>query len=417
MVLPVIFRGHDEAGFFAHAVGLGPGASPLNVLPGNQRHDGARYACLIVVKDYVRLRGATGAAGAWHYSHIEPEILADVRGGRTVLVFDLSNEGPAYDTAIFSPLCTWIEGNRLPAGRCIWLGQNRHMATAAAADLGARAGLIQFEHYDYFVKLMAWQFSRAAEPEVGGAPGDGYLERLLDVTHKDRLLLCLNATPRLGRVLTLAALHYHQVLYRSLVSFPGMDYVKSGVSVTDVLRFIDSNPGLEHLKPWVHAVGRMPPLRVDDFHEQGNALVEKIDRRVYERTFFSLVTESDFAEPGIVRVTEKTVKAFCLGHPALVLGNPHSIQLMQGFGFEDWSGVFDRTAESTTSLVARFELVLAEALRQMQRINTDPVGWMGAVREISIRNHRYATSGDFLRFYAERFDRQLVARMATLIAG
>jgi len=291
------------------------------------------------------------------------------------------------------------------------------MAMAAAADLGARARLIEFEHYDYFIKLMAWQFSGAGEPDVGGDPSDGYLERLLDVTRKDRFLLCLNATPRLGRVLTIAALHYHQLLPRCLVSFPGMDYVKMGTSMADVLRFLDANPGLEQLRPWVHVVGRMPPLRVDEFQEQGNALVEKIDRRVYERTFFSLVTESDFAEPGIARVTEKTVKAFCLGHPALVLGNPHSIELMQGFGFEDWNGVFDRTAESTTSPVARFERVLAEALRQMQCINADPAAWLAAVRDASIRNHRYAASGDFFRFYAERFDRQLVARMATLIAA
>jgi hypothetical protein len=53
----------------------------------------------------------------------------------------------------------------------------------------------------------------------------------------------------------------------------------------------------------------------------------------------------------------------------------------------------------------------------MQRINADPAAWLAAVRDTSIRNHRYAASGDFFRFYAERFDRQLVARMATLIAA
>ncbi len=416
-MLPVIFRGHEEAGFFAHAVGLGPEASPLCVLPGNQRTAEARYACLIVVKDYFRLRDGSRGADSWHYSHLEPEILDDVREGRAVLVFDLSNEGPAYEAEIFRPLCDWIEKNNLPAGRFIWLAQNRAMAKAAAADLGPRAGLIDFEHYDYFVKLMAWQFAPAGDADDVRAAVDGYLERLLEVHHKDKLLLCLNATPRLGRVLTLAALHHHQLLHRSLVSFPGMHYVKSGVSMVDVLRFLDATPALEHLRPWVHAVGRMPPLRVDDFQEQGNSLVEKIDRRAYERTFFSLVTESDFIEPGIARVTEKTVKAFCLGHPTLIIGNPHSVELMRGFGFEDWSHVFDRLADSTTCPATRFTQVFAELLRQAQRIKEDPVAWLEAVREISVRNHHYAASGEFFRHYVERFDRRLITRMETLIAG
>jgi Arc/MetJ family transcription regulator len=417
VVLPVIFRGHDEAGFFAHAVGLGAGASPLRVLPDNQRTAEARYACLIVVKDYFRLRNESHATGSWHYSRLEPEILVDVRAGRAVLVFDLSNEGPAYDPEIFRPLCDWIEKNHLPAGRCIWLAQNRSMAKAAAADLGPRAGLIEFEHYDYFVKLMAWQFSPRGDAGNDEAKMDGYLERLLEVQHKDRVLLCLNATPRLTRVLTVAALHHHQLLHRSLVSFPGMHYVKSGASVTEVLRFLDNNPVLEHLRPWVHAVGRMPPLRVDEFQEQGNALVEKIDRRAYERTFLSLVTESDFIEPGIARVTEKTVKAFCLGHPTLIIGNAHSVELMRGFGFEDWSHVFDRRAEATPCPATRFVQVFAELLRQAQSIKADPAVWLEAVREISVSNHRYAASGEFLRHYVERFDRRLMTRMQALIAG
>ncbi len=413
VVLPVIFRGHHEAGFFAHAVGLGPGASPLRVLPDNRRSPDARYACLIVVKDYVSLRVAASRADAWHYTRVEPEILGDVRAGRAVLVFDLSNEGPAYDAEIIGPLCAWIETQGLAPGRCIWLAQNRRMADAAAADLGTRARLIEFEHYDYFVKLMAWQFS----PADGETDAAGYLGRLLDVRSKDRVLLCLNATPRLSRILSVAALHHHQLLHRSLVSFPGTNYVKSGVSMTEVLRFIDANPGLEHLRPWVHAVGRMQPLRVDDFQEQGNALVEKIDRRAYERTFLSLVTESDFTEPGIARVTEKTVKAFCLGHPTLILGNANSIALMRDLGFEDWSEVFDRTAESTTCPATRFTQVFAELLRQAQRIKADPAAWLDAVREISIRNHRYAVSGEFFRYYVERFDRRLITRMESLIAG
>jgi len=194
-----------------------------------------------------------------------------------------------------------------------------------------------------------------------------------------------------------------------------MDYVKSGASLPEVLKYLNAHPGLEVLRESVHAVAAMSPVRVDEFAEKGNALVEKIDRRVYERTFFSLVTESDFSEQCIERVTEKTVKAFCMGHPALIVGNAHSIDLMRSYGFEDWS-ILDRAADAVSDPAVRFGAIFAEVLVQTQRINTEPRTWIEAVREISIYNHRYAVSGAFLHRYVETVDRPLVERMEALIA-
>jgi hypothetical protein len=415
-MLPIIFRGHDEAGFFAHAMGLGPETSPITVLPDNQRSREARYACLIVVKDYFRMHGYVKNTGEWHYSRIESEILGDVREGRAILVFDLCNEGPAYDAEIFSELYAWIEAHHLPAGRCVWLAQNRLMEEAARAQVGARSDLVRFEHYDYFIKIVAWIFSPQSPETAVGADPEAYIERLFDARRKDKLLLCLNATPRLPRVLTVAALHHHQILPMSLVSFPGIQYVKSGVSLDDVMRFIDETPNLAYLRPSIEAVAQMPKLSADGFTELGNALVEKIDPAVYQRSFFSLVTESDFADERIERVTEKTAKAFCMGHPTLVVGNAHSIEFMKGFGFQDWEGVFDRRAESVASPGHRFELVVHDVLRQASRISEGPQAWLDSVREVGVHNFRYAVSGRFLTDLMKNADSTIIDRLSALVA-
>lgn len=417
LTLPIIYRGHDDVGFFAFGVGLGPGASPLSVLPCNQRTSEARYACLIVVKDYERMSAESRDSGVWHYSCIEADILDDVRAGRAVLVFDLSNEGPRYDANIFGLLFDWIERNQLPAGRCIWLSQNRMIAIAAMADVGGRAGLVQFCHYDYFIKRIAWKFSPSATCEQVVTDPSRYVEVLLNVASKDKLLLCLNATPRIARILSVAALHYHRLIQRSLVSFPGIRYVKSGASVAEVLRFLDNHSSLEYLRPWVHTVEKTSALRVDDFLEQGNGLVEKVDQSIYERTFFSLVTESDFTESGIARVTEKTVKAFCMGHPTLIIGNPHSVDIMLDLGFKDWSNVLDRSAESIASPAARLKSVFTEVLVQTQAISKDSHAWLAAVRDVSLHNHFYAASGRFLAYYNEMIDQPIIARLKSLIAA
>ncbi len=415
-LLPVIFRGHHEAGFFAHALGLSAERSPLTVLPGNERTAEARYACLIAVQDFYRMRAAVKDAGEWHYSLIEPAIFADVRAGRAVLVFDLCNEGPAYDPGIFSELYAWIETQRLPAGRCVWLAQNRRIADGARAAAGERAKLIRFEHYDYFVKIMAWIFSPSSPEVAMGVDADAYIGRLFDARGKDRLLLCLNATPRLPRVLTVAALMRHRLLDKSLVSFPGMDYVKSGVSLQEVREFLKATPDLEYLRPCIDAVAQLPPMRVDPFPERGNALVEKIDPRVYERTYFSLVTESDFSDPFIERVTEKTVKAFCMGHPTLVVGNARSIAFMTDLGFQDGGEVFNRAADALSDPSARFNRVVEDVLRQAARIATNRHAWLDRVREVGTHNFRYAVSGEFLAQFVKNCDLPLAARLAALVA-
>jgi hypothetical protein len=414
-MLHIIHRGHEENSFFAHAIGLSPESGLISVLPGNERRTEAHYACVIVVKDYFRMRAQVKESGEWHYSMLEPAILEDVRAGRAILVFDLCNEGPAYDEEIFSELYTWIESNRLPAGRCIWLAQNRLAGASAQAHAGAHARLVQFEHYDYFLKIMAWIFSPLNPQDALGVEREAYIERLYDAHYKDKLLLCLNATPRLPRVLTVAALMHHQLIENSAVSFPGMRYVKSGASSAEVAAYLDENPRLDYLRPQLEAMVHMPPLTADAFRETGNDLVEKVEPKAYERSFFSLVTESDFADARIERVTEKTAKAFCMGHPTLVVGSARSVDGIRGFGFEDWGDVLDRRADAKSDSAARFDAVFAEVLRQTARIQENPQGWLDGVREVGTYNFRYAVSGDFLRHYVKRFDRPIVERLRARI--
>jgi hypothetical protein len=416
-MLSIIYRGHSEAGFFVHALGLSHREKPVVVLPGNRRTDDTHYACMIPILDYLRMSLSEARNhGHWHYSDLEPEILVDVRAGRAVLVFDLCNEGPTYDPSIFDEFYCWIEANSLPPGRCIWLAQNRAMSKAAQAHAGARSKLLRFDHYDFFVKVIAWLFSPSCRDNVLGIDSETPIARLFDSARKSKLLLCLNATPRLQRVLTVAALHHYGLIDGSLVSFPGVRYVKEGASMALVSDFIDENPTLEYLRPSVEAVSRMAALKVDAFEETGNALVEKIDPVLYERSFFSLVTESDFSDGSIERVSEKIAKAYCMGHPTLPVGNAGSVKFMTALGFQDWNDVLDRRAEETFDPAHRFEMVIGEVLRQASRIRSNPDGWLESVREVGAYNIRHAVSGRFLADSVTHMDIPVVDRLTALVA-
>jgi len=142
------------------------------------------------------------------------------------------------------------------------------------------------------VKFTAWQFSPSCPSPVLRTDAEGHAARMFDPAGKDRTLLCLNATPRLHRVLTIARLMHHGLFDDALVSFPGVEFAKDGDvgSEARISAYLASQPALAHLADAAHCATALRDLRVDAFVDRGNALFDKIDPEPYRHTFFSLVT-------------------------------------------------------------------------------------------------------------------------------
>jgi hypothetical protein len=416
-MLHVVYRGSEQPGFLVHACTLGGASDVLKVAPGNKPPAEGPYACVIPVLDAWRVVKALAEKnGVRHFSDaVEPEVLADVRAGRALLVFDLTNEGPALNRDLCASLHRWADDNAVPASRMVWVDQNRSNARLYREMFqGQRDGLMGFECYDFFVKITAWFFSpRSREPVLGPDP-EAYVARAFDPARKSHLLLCLNATPRPHRILTIAALMRHGLLDASLVSFPGLAYAKDG-GVGDgprMERYIDDNPDFEYLRADCQAVLQLGELKVDSFSEKGNALFNKIETAPYEHSFFSLVTETEMTGGEVDRITEKIVKPFCLGHPTLTVGNPNATRFMTEIGFQDFGDLIDRGYEAEAQPGMRFKLLFEQVQRQAAAIRANPAQWLGQVREIGSANIRYAASGRLLDSYAATFDRRLGDNLA-----
>jgi hypothetical protein len=415
-MLPIIFRGHEQAGFFIHALNHHDGERLVAILPSNQRVDGSRYACVISVRNYVQMSSDYARRNAcWHYSSIEREIIEDTKAGRAILIFDLSNEGPAYSIPLFDELLEWISTNSIPQGRVVWLAQNRAMPSNASKHARIAAERIIFEYYDFFVKMAAWKFSPRGDETVYEKDPEIAIAALLDASHKSSLFLSLNATPRLNRILTVAALQHFGLLQRAQVSFGGLDYVKQGATLEHAIAFVRANPKLEFLRREVELLTNLPELKVDSFTERGNALGFKIDSAPYEKTYFSLVTESDFSNGEIDRITEKSAKAYCMGHPTLVIGNPNSSRFLTELGFQYWDGVLAQSHEEIFDPACRFEAAFLEVRRQVAMIESSPGTWLSQTREVSASNIRNAFSGRMLSRYIQLYDKRLVASFQKLV--
>lgn len=415
--LPYVFRGHRQAGFFVHALYQGDTRELLHRCVNNVPPTEGPYVCFVPVQDYWRMILAmTKQEGSSHYSNsIEAEIIDDVRRRRCALVFDLCNEGPEYSSAIFKELFDWMELNQIPPGQVVWLAQNRRMEAACRSNAGTRADWLRFEYYDFFVKMIALLFASETSQKLSDLRARDNFDFLFDVGQKDRLLLCLNATPRLSRVLTIGALIHHGLFDDSLVSFPGMQYVKGHDSIESIRQYVKDSDSLAYLSASVEKAFSLNNLKVDDIAAKGNELADQVDIRSYERTFFSLITETDFSNGSIDRITEKIVKPFCLGHPAIIIGNPNSVRFLTELGFLDCTHVIDRSYENELDPGKRFALIFAEVLRQANLIKTEPGAWLNKVRDIGTININHALSGRFLKQYGDKYDRPIIKRLSGLV--
>lgn len=422
-MLPYIFRGHEQPGFFVHGCGLGKTSTDLlQPSKGNAPPAEGPYLCIVPVRDAWRVIPAlTRKEGQQHFSEaLEPAVIDDLRSGRTLLLLDMSNEGPAFFREIFDSLHQFAAQAGVPPSRLVWLDQNRAQA-GTYRDVTGFGGddALQFETYDFFVKATAWMFSpRAPRPVLSGI-AEQHTARMFNPTAKDRLLLCLNATPRLHRVVTIGGLIHHGLFDDALVSFPGLAYAKDG-DVGDGARvtgFLAANPTLAHLAEGCRAAMALHDLKVDDFSQTGNALFDKIDPRPYQRSFFSLVTETEFTAGEVDRVTEKIVKAFCLGHPTMVVGNPRALRFMTELGFHDFAPTIDPAYDQDPSPPRRLNAIFAQALALGETIRRDPAAWLEQVREAGEANIRLATSGALLDAYVARHEHPLIARLKQRLAA
>jgi hypothetical protein len=422
-MLPYIYRGHGQAGFFAHGCGLGgTSAGRLEPARGNAPPPEQPYLCIVPLRDAWRaIPSLAGREGGTYFADaLEPAVLDDLRRGRSLLLLDMSNEGPEFIREIFASLHQFAIAANLPPSRLVWLDQNRATPGTYADITGMpRAEGIQFEHYDFFLKVTAWMFSpKAGRPVLAGIE-DSHAARMFDSAAKERLLLCLNATPRLHRVVTLGGLIQAGLFDEALVSFPGLDMAKDGDvgSAERVCAYLADNPGLAHLAEGCERAIGLRGLKVDDFAETGNALFDRIDPRPYQRTFFSLVTETEFTTGTVDRVTEKIAKAFCLGHPTMVVGNPRALRFMTELGFHDFAPLIDPAYDQDPSPARRLTRILAQAQALSATIRADPAEWLARAREAGEANVRLATSGRMMDAYVALHEHPVLERLERRLAA
>jgi len=232
-------------------------------------------------------------------------------------------------------------------------------------------------------------------------------------------ILCLNATPRLTRLLVLLKLAAAGLIDLSApdhaedcqipyVSFPGLSYEKGESIDLEAFKAVLVNREQTELFTFIEPLLARTPLRVDSLEAKGNALAMQIDLHHYRDSKLSLVTETG-VDAGHRRITEKTFKPLALGQPCITFSHPHSLDCARELGYVTYDDCLDNSYDSNPEWLSRMDSGLASASAFLAAFDRDE-GLRQRVRETSLANIRWTLTG-FPRHYYERFARPVVEKL------
>ncbi len=367
----------------------------------------ARHLIILQVRDYPRLSTLE------MFEPVTDALVEEMQSGRALLLLDLSNEGPAFRKTIFDRLHQILAARGIPRTSTMLLTQNRELGPSYVRTYGP--GAMLFGVHDFFVKMTIGQIAAttALRFETGAevaAYTPGY-----DAGARD--FLCMNATPRWHRILVYRHLVTTGLADRGLVSFHGanpMNPKASAIDLSSLPAQVAPNFGnlLDGIERW------MPkqPVRFDTDARAGNELALSLESSAYRGSLYSIVTDSDFFDDGerVERITEKVVKAACLGHPFILVSNPRSVSFMAELGFETFASVIDHDYDREYDNPSRLRQIFREIARQQALIAADRARWIAATRDAAEYNFRHARNGLLTR-YERLVETPLLERLSHFI--
>lgn len=394
--LPCVVIGEGSQSFLSSGLNW----SRPNLIDGlvNAPAEG-RYLAIVQVRDYLRLHANHN--GGDFFRDVPPNIVQDCIDRRCLLILDLSNEGPAFNKEIFDSLHQQMAARGIRRDQCVFVNQNSWMEQDYKYTYGM--GGLQFALFDFFVKLIICTL----DENVGKIMGDTTELDSHQATYEDTAkdFLCLNATPRWNRILMYRYLVRKGYADRGLVSFHGANIINPKAESLDLSQIPSAIPLnfpelLAGLETWMPTT----PVRFDNNPKRGNELAQSLEAWAYRGSLYSIVTETDFFESNIERITEKAVKAAGLGHPFIIAGAPRSVSWLAELGFETFSGTFDHAYDRETDPSKRLRAVFLEIERQQHIVGSERERWIAETRECAAYNLKYARNGLMHRYERLRED-------------
>ena len=372
-----------EAGHFLPAA-LGWMGKAITV---TDRPGAANHVLCLPVLDFVRL-GFAETGG--RLDLLEPGDAENLRSGRAALLLDLSNEGPGLHAPTFEALHRNLDARAIPRDRVILVSQNRWLRLDYERLYGEGLRFWTFEFFPLQVAL--WLdaeagprlFPQHALDRAGYAP----FARRADPPR----FLCQNAALRWHRVLLYRWFQLNGLDRDGLISFHGIgaDNPKAGgIDVFHAPPEIEAafGPLLADVGTWIPRQAR----RIDP--DNGTDMVMTLDTQAYAGCDLTVISETDFFERGVERITEKSLKAAATGLPFVTVGAPLAVARLSELGFHTFGALIDHHYDMIADPCERLPQVFRAIERAWAACKGDPAAWHGRAREQAEANVAHARRG------------------------
>lgn len=214
------------------------------------------------------------------------------------------------------------------------------------------------------------------------------IDRLYTTGPKDRLLLCFNRRLAPHRVLLISKLLEMDLVNRSLISFSAQHISKSGKYLSDI-------PVFEHCANILDAITQPEaadilkeywdifPLKLNTDLALNKNYLDSDDIELYDRSYFSLVTETYFFESNRpIFHTEKIFKPVAMRHPFIVMGVKGILDAFKQLGYRSFHPYIDETYDTVENNLDRFNCITAEIERLSKFTDSEWIEWQKNIQEI-----------------------------------
>lgn len=354
------------------------------------------------------------------FEMIHEHILAAASDGRCLLVFDASPEGDKYIHEAYQDLHAWLDDKAISRHNVVILTQNRVLGEIYRSHHG---DVLKFVTYDSFIKKLLNIFALPDEDLIR-AVGFGCEQISYRGALPDRkTFLSLNGAPRDNRIVVVAGLWRSGILEDCEWSMLGAKSRKLDVN-RDAARQFRNNCGLDWIDDEAidYVIDAMPKYIDIENSAMKNIsgsdeLAVKINSELFKAAFWSIATETDFTDGSVYRISELSIKAYAMGHPQVIIGNPHSLDIISSIGFKTFSEVIDESFDRILDPGSRLNAIVEElkkisAIRQSGNEDT-----LRKVEKVCEYNIQLARSGQAARNYEVLMEKPLVGALTSALAS
>ena len=284
-------------------------------------------------------------------------IQATMRGQCKIILWSCNEGYDPFQYKIFEKIYQELEYYMLPPENFIYVSGNLlidtlHYVWGKQENVGSIIKCIPFnnEFYDKYDKIQS------------NVIFDG------ESKNRDKYFLLLNRAPRIHRMALISWLHSKNLLENTLTSFPSEKLAPYNFSKDNHLEsyfanmlYVGRNKRTEIFSAWEDLKENHFPLIVDVEEWKTNHYGTSSDW-LYNRTFFSVVTESIFDDVSIF-LDEKIWKPIYNYHPFLILGTPNCLKKLREYGFKTFEPFIDESYDVEYHHGKRMKMIVEEVSR------------------------------------------------------